>query len=116
MGYKRLLFMASKWLDQVNDDGTRVIESVNDGTDATCRVVCIPIPGSEPPQVTYSCVPRAGCNECELKSQQTPGGAIVYWCECVSEAGGLKAEKTAKAGSAKSKAKAKAKSKAKRKK
>jgi len=97
MEYKRLEFVANKWLDTVDKQGVRVIEPVFDGTDATCRLVCKPIPGSNPPEVEYSCRPSSDCETCELITETTPEGAIIRWCQCVNGPGGLSAAKAAKA-------------------
>ena len=111
MGYKWLEFIANRWLDTVNDQGVRVIEPVFDGTEATCRLVCKPIPGSDPPEVEYSCRPSADCERCELVTETTPDGATVRWCRCIDGGGGLNASRAVKV-----KGKAPAKAKARRKK
>lgn len=87
MGYERLEFIANKWLDLVKD-GVRVIEPVFDGTDAPCRLVCRPIPGSEPPEVEYFCRPGSDCSLCELRTETAPDGTTIRWCECVNGSGG----------------------------
>jgi len=108
MGYKRLEFIANRWLDAVNDQGVRVIEPVFDGTEATCRLVCRPIPGSDPPEVEYSCRPSADCERCELITEIAPDGTTIRWCKCVDDGGGLSAARAVKVkGKASAKAKAK---------
>jgi hypothetical protein len=93
------------------DEGVRVIEPVFDGTEATCRLVCRPIPGSDPPEVEYSCRPSADCDRCELITEIAPDGTTIRWCKCVDDGGGLSAAKAVKV-----KEKASAKAKAKRRK
>ncbi len=95
MEYKRLEFVANKWLDTVNEQGVRVIEPVFDGTDAACSLVCTPIPGSDPTEVEYSCSPSSNCDLCELITETTPDGATLRWCQCVSGPGVLNAAKAA---------------------
>lgn len=111
MEYKRLEFVANKWLDTVNIQGVRVIEPVFDGTVATCRLVCTPIPGSDPPEVEYSCRPSNDCQRCELITETTPDGATLRWCQCMDGPGGLSAAKAATRAPAKPRAKAKSKRK-----
>lgn len=113
--YTKLQLMASAWLEKF-DPATKTMTlvattppGVKDLSELDCRLLVLPIAGTDPVQYEYSCLVENCLSDCILNRKQTIFGPV-YWCECESSSKSA-AGKSAKGKSA-SNAKKSSKSKA----
>ncbi|MCC6151785.1 MAG: hypothetical protein IT461_16160 [Planctomycetes bacterium] len=86
MAYKSVKFLAQEWREHEDPaTGELIIEASFPSARKRCLVLAEPVPGSEPIQIRYSCLPVScvGENHCELKKREEPDGTVVYYCDCV---------------------------------
>ncbi len=118
MGYTKLVFQASAWLEVYDPKtGTMVLKAEAAGVaeDVLCELQVEPIPGTDPVQYLYSCLSINCGGICKLRKRITPVGTQ-YWCECQPGLAAAKAGKPGAKASTKAKKKPAAKKAASRKK
>ena len=89
MGYTKLVFVAARW-QQLLDEATQTMTlRAMPGEGKLCELSIEAIPGTDPVEYEYHCKPMDCDGRCELQARTQPDGSVEFWCECVP--GGMKA-------------------------
>jgi len=83
MEYKKLLLAAPAWREVFDPDTNTLVLRADFSTAGFCETFVVPIPGTDPPQFTYECLPVTCEGKCGLRKRKMPDGTVIVFCACV---------------------------------
>ena len=82
MKYKRLVLIAPAWREELDPKTDTLYLRAEFSARGYCETIMTPIPGTDPVQYEYSCLPVTCEGDCELTYSTLPDGTIVAFCSC----------------------------------
>jgi hypothetical protein len=87
MEYKKLVVVAPAWREEFDPATNTLYLRAEFSARGYCETIMTPIPGTDPVEYEYTCLPVTCEGKCELTTRSLPDGTIVVFCACL-EGGG----------------------------
>ena len=103
--YKKLVLVAPAWREELDPKTNTLYIRADFSSPGFCETIMTPVPGTDPVEYTYDCLPVTCEGECELRERGLPGGMTIYYCACPDGDGSVAVASAAMRGGAKAKGK-----------